>query len=140
MNAEFLKKQSFLEQEYNQSLEQMEPQIVNAFLNIIHDVLTVELSQYSEIISELVFRTVKHLDNPKKIAIYVCSDNYPLLQENRERLIEHLSQGAELEIVRDDKLMDTQCKIETERGIYDCGFDVQLDNLLRKIGLLSNRS
>lgn len=129
-----------LEQEYNATLEQMEPQMVDAFINIIREVLAVELSQYSEIISELIFRTIKQLDNPKKVVIYVCPENYPLLKEKESLFAENLGQGAELEIVRDDKILETQCKIETERGIYDCGFDVQLDNLLKKIKLLSNRS
>ncbi len=139
LRVQYNSKLEELEQVYNNALEQMEPQIVDSFVRIIGDVLAVELSQYSEIISELVLRTMKQLDNPKKIVVSVCTDNYSLLKEQEHRLAEHLSQGAELEILRDDKLSDIQCKIETERGIYDCGFDVQLNNLLKKIKMLSIR-
>lgn len=140
LEREYADKAEILQQNYDNELMQMEPQVVDAFVRVIKEVLAVELTDYTEIVSELVFRTVKQLDNPKKLVIYCNTVNYPLIKEQEILLTEQLGQGVEIEIVRDDKLLDTQCKIETERGIYDCGFDVQLENLLAKMKLLSNRS
>lgn len=129
-----------LEQIYNNNLEQMESQMVDVFVDIIEKVLTVELKEYSSIISELVLRTMKQLDNPKHVSISVNSQNYSEVKGKEAQLAEYLGHGAELEIIKDDKMSETQCKIETERGIYDCGYDVQLNNLLKKIKMLSIRS
>ena len=129
-----------LEEEYNQKFEQMEAQIVDAFADIIRDVLSVEIHQYSEIISELILRTVQKLDTPKQLSIYVAPDNYMAVRGIEHILTDYIGKGAELEIVRDDKLLENQCKIETERGIYDCGFDTQFNNLMKKLKMLSIRS
>ena len=137
LNYELSQKQEQMEADYNATLEQMEPEIVEIFLGLIKDVLSVELSDYSAVISELVMRTIMHLDNPKKVSIYVSPTNFATVNNNENAIKEQLGNGADLEIIRDDKLTDEQCKIETERGIYDCGFDVQLNNLLKKIKMLS---
>ena len=140
LKMQYQKRVLALEEEYNQKFEQMESQIVDAFADIIREVLAVDIHQYSEIISELILRTVKKLDTPKQLSIYVAPDHYMAVRGIEHILTDYIGKGAELEIVRDDKLLETQCKIETERGIYDCGFDTQLNNLMKKLKMLSIRS
>ena len=41
-----------------------------------------------------------------------------------------------LEIVPDYTLNENACTIETDAGIFDCGVDVQLDNLMKDINCL----
>lgn len=38
-----------------------------------------------------------------------------------------------IEFVKDNKLSDGQCKIETPYGVVDCGVDTQLSALLKDI-------
>lgn len=134
------KKQEQLEEEYDKALQTMEQQIVDAFIQIIRDVLTVEIADYSGIVSELIYRTIKHLDNPKQVAIYVGEENYSTVKAGESKLQENLGNGAMLEILRDENLDDRECRIETERGIYNCGYDAQLTKLLSKMKALSIRS
>ena len=46
---------------------------------------------------------------------------------------EIVGQKVSIEFVHDAKMQDDQCKIETSFGVFDCGIDTQLENLLKDI-------
>ena len=48
-----------------------------------------------------------------------------------------LMQNSSLEIVKDATLDKNQCLIETGGGVFDCGLDTQLENLIDNIKALS---
>ena len=37
----------------------------------------------------------------------------------------------------DESMQQGQCTIDTDEGIFDCGVDVQLDNLIKDLKTLS---
>lgn len=140
MKYEYAQKEQELMEAYAQKMEQMEPELVNAFLDIMKQVLFIDKLDYAGIISELMTRTILGLDNPKKVTVYVSPDNFSEMKDMEERLADELGNGAQVEVLRDEKLSVQQCKIETERGIYDCGLDTQLNNLFSRLRALSIRS
>ena len=56
-----------------------------------------------------------------------------LNDEFSDEIREIVGQKVAIEFVHDAKLKDDQCKIETSFGVFDCGIDTQLDNLLKDI-------
>ena len=48
-----------------------------------------------------------------------------------------VSKDTQIEITEDSALKRNECLIETDAGVFDCSLDVQLDNLIKDIRLLS---
>ena len=42
-----------------------------------------------------------------------------------------------MDIVEDAAMKKNQCIIESDTGVYDCSLDIELNNLIRDIKLLS---
>ncbi len=44
-----------------------------------------------------------------------------------------MGQNATLDLVTIHSMAEGDCTIETDTGVFECGMDVQLDNLIRDI-------
>ena len=55
---------------------------------------------------------------------------------DKDEILDYVGHDIELEIVPDYTLNENACTIETDAGIFDCGVDVQLDNLMKDIKAL----
>lgn len=53
------------------------------------------------------------------------------LEKHKDEILDYVGHDIELEIVPDYTLNENACTIETDAGIFDCGVDVQLDNLMK---------
>ena len=42
-----------------------------------------------------------------------------------------------VEIMADAALQERQCMIETDSGVFDCGIDIQLENMIKSLKSLS---
>lgn len=125
--------------EFQQQIEQMEPELVETILSVVQEVLHVEIEDYRPIIQDLVMQTVMQAENPKEITIYASEKNCVYLNEHIDRLKSVTGNNTKLEILTNHMLSEQECRMETEFGIYDCGFDVQLKNLSNRIRLLSHQ-
>ena len=125
--------------EYQQQLEQMEPMLVDTILSVMQEVLHVEVEDYRPIILDLVMQTMMQADNPKEFSIYANEENSTFIKENIDHLRTIAGEETKLEILINHQMSEQECRIETEFGIYDCGFDVQLKNLSNRIRLLSKQ-
>ena len=61
------------------------------------------------------------------------SRNRRLLEEHKQELLECVGQNATLDLVTIHSMTEGECIIETDTGVFECGMDVQLDNLIRDI-------
>ena len=60
------------------------------------------------------------------------------MSAQKERILEETGTLPDnLEIITDVTLSQAQCMIETEGGIYDCSLGTELEELKRKLRLLS---
>jgi len=70
--------------------------------------------------------------------VHVSRTDYEAVMQEKKSIISKLpSQTATLEIVEDITLKENECIIETSSGIYDCSLGMQLEELTRKLRLLS---
>lgn len=137
LEEEYEQAQFRLQQTYEQQISDMEPAMVDAFLKIFKEVLYVDVTDYRDIMMSLIKATLLKADNPKELSIQVGEENFEQVKEELPALKELLGEDVKLEILKSTQLGSTECKIETDFGIYDCGFDVQLKNLCNRIRLLS---
>lgn len=138
MEQELQDRQAQLEQEYEAAFASMEVQLVETLTNIYEQVFQVELSNQKQIILYLAERALHQAENAKEFLVHISKEDYPFVAEHREELKNAASSpSAVVEITEDMTLKENQCMIETENGIFDCGLGTQLEELKKKLRLLS---
>lgn len=138
MEQELKDRQSQLEQEYEAAFASMEVQLVETLTNIYEQIFQVELSDQKQIILYLAERALHQAENAKEFLVHISKEDYPFVAEHREELKNAASSpSAVVEITEDMTLKENQCMIETENGIFDCGLGTQLEELKKKLRLLS---
>ena len=56
---------------------------------------------------------------------------------NKKQLIAAAKGENQIEVVEDLTLKQNECLIETEGGVFDCSLDIQLEDLISDIKVLS---
>lgn len=125
------------EQEYTRKLEQMEPLLMDAVIDVIDHVLQCDLAKRKKILLHLICRTVQNIKDSQKFQIRVSAEDYPAVFERKNEIIQKVGNSAMLDIVQDESVNQGQCTIDTDEGIFDCGLDVQFENLANHLKMLS---
>ncbi len=144
MEAEYATKAEALESEnrrviaeYKEKESDIEHQVVDVFCDIIDKVFKIEFSDKKEIMLHLVDNVITNTPGSKEYLIRINDKNFDIINDNRAALVDKIGSGVELDIVKDPLLGEEECQIETDGGVYDCGMDVQLSNLLKDLKALS---
>lgn len=141
--AEDLKKQlqareRQLEEEYQNAVDQIEPQLVEAITGIYEHIFHVELHSYRDILVHLIASTLRKSEGSKDFLVHVSREDYSYVSMQKKQLQAVLAgNGVNLEIVEDMTLGKDECMIETEGGIFDCGLGTHLSQLSQKLQLLA---
>ena len=126
-----------IQDEYEEKQNQMEPLIVDTFLDVFEKVFKIQITDKREIILSLIKKSILHIDNTKDFRIFLNRTQLDYLNENFQRFQQELGQGKTVDCFSDDSLLDEQCRIETDFGTYHCGFDTYFKNLVKEIKTLS---
>ena len=135
--AEYQKKLKQLESEYQKKWEELEPDFIDTLTGIYEHIFKVDLSRYKGIVVSLLENVIHKSEGNRNFMIHVAKNDYENVAANKERLKQEAGGGTNVDVVEDITLKPTQCFIETENGIFDCGLDTQLKELERKLKLLS---
>ena len=127
-----------LEEEYQNALDQLEPQLVEAITGIYEHIFHVELHSYRDILVHLIASTLRKAEGNKDFLVHVSKEDYSYVSMQKKQLQAILAgNGVTLEIVEDVTVEKNECMIETEGGIFDCGLGTQLSQLRQKLLLLA---
>lgn len=145
-----------LEQEYKQKLQEldqmelqrrhkfddmvseMEPYLVRELTGIYEHFIGVELSQYKNVLSHLISNTLHSTQSSDTYLIHVSPQDYSYVSMQKTSLMEENGmKNVSMEVVEDVTLSKNECLIETDTGIFDCSLAVQMEELKRKLTLLS---
>lgn len=138
MKNEYLNRQRQLEEEYAQKIEELEPAFVETLSGIYEHIFKVDLAGYSQIVINLLTDALLKTDSASNYIVHVSKEDYPMVNENRGKILEETGVVSDkMEIVSDVTLKKSQCMIETEGGIYDCSLGTELEELSRRLKLLS---
>ena len=138
VRREFAQKEQELLEHYNAKLEEMEPYLISQLTGIYEHVFAVELSQYRNILQHLIANTLRMVEMSDHYLIHVSEQDYSYVSMQKAQIVEDgCVKNASLEVVEDRTLGKNECLIETEDGIFDCSLSVQLEELKRKLQLLS---
>lgn len=126
-----------LEDEYNQRMNEMEPMLVETILTVFSKVTHVLSEDKKDLVLQLVNDVLSKTEISKEFLIRVSNDDYKFLIDNREKINGVVSKKVQIEIVEDPTFKRGQCMIESDSGIYDCSLDIQLENLVNTIKMMS---
>ncbi len=137
MEKEVIIKRKSLEEEYDTKFSSMERELVTVITDVVSKVFSAELSGDEEIIYHLLDNTLSGIESSKSFLIRVNEDNCSYIRAHKEELLDKVGHDVNLDIVTDPLLTEQQCMIETDGGLFDCGLDAQMRNLVKKIRALS---
>ena len=125
------------EQAYAERLHTMEPELMDAVIEVFDQVLHTDFTDHRAVLLHLIRRTVQHIKNSRQFRIFVSAQDYADLSARKEEIIEKIGGEVVLDIIMDESMQSGQCTIDTDEGLFECGMDIQLANLVRDLKALS---
>ena len=138
LRQEYVRKQQQLEAHYQQQIDELEPQFVDAITDIYEHILGVDLGNQREILAHLISNTIRKIEGAHSFIIHVSKEDYPFVSMQKKQLMAGAAAGnSTVEVVEDLTMKQNECTIETDGGIFDCGLGTQLTELKKTLMLLA---
>ena len=127
-----------LEKEYQQIVDELEPEMVDILTQIYEHVFNIELREDKGIILHLLKTTLSRIEPGNDLIVHISSDDYDEVMDERDSLQAAItSPNTTMEIIEDPLLKENECMIESDSGVFDCSLGVELSEITRKLKLLS---
>lgn len=138
LRQEYARKEQQLEEFYQQKIDELEPQFVDAISDIYEHILGVGLGDQREILAHLISNTIRKIEGSHSFIIHVSKEDYPFVSMQKKQLMAGAAAGnSTVEVVEDITMGQSECTIETDGGIFDCGLGTQLSELKKKLMVLA---
>lgn len=134
---EFSDKSEKLEAEYIQRKKQIEPELADVLTGVFEKVILTVAEDDKSILLHLINSTLENSDKSHEFLIKTSPEDYKFLINNQGKIYCAMTKEITLEITPDETLERNQCIIETDGGVFNCSLDIELDNLIKKIKMLS---
>ncbi len=126
-----------LEAEYNEKRDGLEVQLVRDLTEVYEHVLGVNLSDQTEVVINLMKDAIKNIEGGRNFFVHVSADDYAYVSAFKEDILNSVGGVDSVEIVEDVTLKASDCFVECESGIYECGLGTELSLLKKELRLLS---
>lgn len=138
LKAELAEKDRIRQETYETQMKNMEADLVEVISGVYEHIFNVDLSSQREILVHLISATMRKSDSSRSFIIHVSKEDYPFVSMQKKQLMAGVAGiNSNVEIIEDMTLSKTQCLIETDGGVFDCGLGTQLGELSKKLKLLS---
>ncbi len=138
MKADIELQKESLEKEYQQIVDELEPEMVDVLTQIYEHVFGIEFREDKGIILHLLKNTLSRIEPGNDLIVHISSDDFDDVMEEKESLDACItSPSTTMEIIEDPLLKENECMIESDSGVFDCSLGVELSELSRKLKLLS---
>lgn len=126
-----------IKEEYRQKIEELEPYLVDIVAGVFEKVFHVQFDDKKEILIYLIQQAILSTEGTRDFQVRVSLKDYDFMENHKKEITERVGEAVNVEIMADASLKERQCMIETDSGVFDCGSDVQLDNLIKALRSLS---
>ncbi len=137
LEAQYSDRLNQLEAEYAQKMAEVEPQLVDVMSEVFRSVITSEAVENKDILMHLIDTALSGAERNQEYIIKVSPADYDYVSTNQGKISCHVDRGIEIEIQEEASFVPNQCVIETDGTVFDCSLDVEMDNLIKKIKMLS---
>ena len=129
-------KKASLEDEYTKYSDELEADLVEAIIKVFDKVFHIQFGKSKEILLHLVKNTISKVEVGREFRIHVAHTNYKFMLSHLDEIKERIGNDIDIEVVNDANLEASDCQIETSFGVFDCGIDMELNNLVNDIKAL----
>lgn len=138
LRQEYALKEQRLEAQYQQMIDELEPQFIDAVTDIYEHIFGIGLENQKEVLAHLISNTIRKVEGSHSFIIHVSKEDYPFVSMQKKQLMAGAAAGnSTVEVVEDITMGQSECTIETDGGIFDCGLGTQLSELKKKLMLLA---
>lgn len=137
LEEEYTLKKQELEEEYRNKVNQIEPMLVDTLIRVFSKVTHTMAEDKKDMIISLINSVMRNSELSRDFYIRVSPEDYKFAKNNQNMIYTSVAKDIHIDIAEDTSLERNQCIIETDAGVFDCSLDVQLDNLIKDIRLLS---
>lgn len=128
-----------MEKEHQGAMAELEPALLDVILKVLEKAIGIHFEDKKEILLHVIHNTVSNIKGCRQFQIRVNESQRGFLEDNKETIKSRIGSDVELHIISDSDLEKNQCLIETETGIFECGYDIHMRNLIRDLRTLSIR-
>ena len=127
-----------LHKQYDELMLEAESKLIDILSDVYEKLIGVCFRGDKEVLLYVISNALKGIDGSHSFTVRVAPEEYETVRQKQD-ILEKCIQGKDsyLEILSDNQLQLGQCCIETEKGIYDCGMDTQLNEIKKRLVLLS---
>ena len=133
LDADYAASVQTLQQEYEEQMETMEADIVDAVIRVFNKVFHIQFENKRQILLHLIKDTLLGVDAGKEFHIRVAETNYKFIESHVADIKEKIGNDVSIDVINDMTLTGAACIIETETGVFDCSVDMVLSNLEKDI-------
>ncbi len=126
-----------IKRDYENKALSMEKDVVDVCCDVFSKVFMAELSGLKPVLFHLIDNALMNIEPSRQLQIRVNETNCEYIKERKEQILERVGSEAVVDIISDPTLLESQCIIETDGGLFDCSIDTELDELIRRIKVLS---
>lgn len=121
------------ENRYQEKMNTMEQDLIEVLIQVFDHVFHIQFEDKKDILVALASNMLQNAESGKNFRIHVTPADADVMKQHVDEFTEIIGNGAVVEIVRDPKLAENECQIETEYGLFDCGLDTEYHNLIKDI-------
>lgn len=137
LEADYQEKKRQLEEEYNTRRAELEPELVEVLTEVFRKVTLTVAEDNQEIILHLINGVMRNAETSRDFTIKVSPEDYRFLVSNQGKIYCAISKEINVDIIEDAAMSKNECIIETDSGVFNCGLDIELNNLIKDLKLLS---
>ncbi len=138
MEQEFAARELQLRRECEEYKAHMEPEMAETMLRLFTNITGAIAEDKQDLVLNLVNSVMHNAELSREFTIRVSEHDYKFLISNKDLIYGATLPEYHIEICRDPQLERSQCIIETDAGVFDCSLDIQLNNLIQEIKILTN--
>ena len=123
----------YAESKYDAYSKELESDLIDAIIQVFNKVFKIQFDDKKDILFHLVENTMSNIEVGKEFRIHVAYSNYKFMMSHLDEIQERIGNDIDIEVVNDANLDTSGCFIETSFGVFDCGIDMELNNLVKDI-------
>ena len=133
LRQELSDKESALKSKYDAYSKELESDLIDAIIQVFNKVFKIQFDDKKDILFHLVENTMSNIEVGNEFRIHVAHSNYKFMMSHLAEIQERIGNDIDIEVVNDANLDTSGCFIETSFGVFDCGIDMELNNLVKDI-------
>lgn len=138
IKEELAETQRQMTSDYEQKLSELEPLFIEKLTGIYEHIFKVNMMSDKQVLLYLAENVIRNVEGNREFFVHVSKEDYAAVNMQKKQL-EAAAAGANtsVEVVQDTTLSESECMIETDGGIFDCGLGTQLAELKKQLLLLA---